>query len=124
MPMSGSPTYNDPADYALWIFRTGSGWPGTCDIRVYVPADPSTEHVGGDPAVYQVFGSDSTGGPELGAFEVNQPATRGRWVSEPSWPVTDGWLTVRLDSYGTDWSRGSATHARIAVSAIRVTCVR
>ncbi len=123
MPMSGSKAYDDPGNYALWTFRTGPLRQGTCDISVYIPADRSVEHVGGNPAVYQVFGSANTEGPDLGTFGIDQLARRGGWVSEPGWPMTTGWLTVRLDSYGIDWSANSMTYAHIAVSAIRLTCV-
>jgi translation initiation factor IF-2 len=123
MPMSGSMSHNAPGNYALWTFRTGLVQQQTCDVSVYIPADSSDEHVGGNPAVYQVFGSAGPAGPELGAFDINQPARRGGWVSEPGWPITAGQLTVRLDSYGIDWAGNTETHAHIAVSAIRVTCV-
>lgn len=122
MPMSGSTANDDPSNYALWIFRTAPVVRGTCDLKVYVPASSSIEQVGGNPAVYQVFASAGTAGQELGSFNVDQVANSGRWVTEPGWPITDGTLTVKLESYGVDWSGSSSTHAHIAVSAVVMTC--
>jgi translation initiation factor IF-2 len=123
MPMSGSTTYDDPANYALWTFHTGPVVHGLCHLSVYVPSDASIKHVGGDPAVYEVFGSAGASGPELGGFDVDQISSRGRWVSSHSWPVANGALTVKLNSYGIDWTDSSPTYAHIAVSAVSLTCV-
>ncbi len=122
MPMSGSTTYDDPGNYALWTFHTAPVVRGICHINVYVPTDTSLEHVGGHPADYQVFGSAGTSGHELGAFDVDQIFNRGRWASRHNWPITNGTLTVKLDSYGIDWSGNSPTYAHIAISAVSLTC--
>ncbi len=122
MPMSGSTAYDDPSNYALWTFRTAPVVRGTCDLEVYVPASSSIERVGGNPAVYQVFDSAGTAGPPLGSFNVDQVANGGRWVTEPGWAITGGALTVKLDSFGVDWSGNSPTYAHIAVSAVVATC--
>lgn len=60
--MSGSATQDDPSNYAVWTFHSGAITRGLCHIDVYVPDDPNIEHVGGHPAVYEVFNSDSTFG--------------------------------------------------------------
>jgi translation initiation factor IF-2 len=122
MPMSGSATADDPANYALWMFRTGPIIHGVCHINVYIPDDPSIEHVGGNPAVYQVFGSAGTSGTPLGSFEVDQPSNRGRWASRHNWRITGGELTVKLLSRGIDWTDSGPTHAHIAISAVSLTC--
>jgi translation initiation factor IF-2 len=122
MPMSGSATADDPANYALWTFRTGPIVHGVCHINVYVPDDSSLEHVGGNPAVYQVFGSAGTSGTPLGSFGVDQPSNRGRWASRHNWRISGGELTVKLLSRGIDWTGSGPTYAHIAISAVSLTC--
>jgi hypothetical protein len=123
MPMSGSATADYRGNYALWTFRTGTVTRGVCHLDVYVPDDPNVEHVGGNPAVYEVFQSAGTTGRELGSFGIDQRFNRGRWVSRHNWPVTSGVLTVKLASRGQDWAGRTRTYAHIAVSPVRITCV-
>jgi hypothetical protein len=122
MPMSGSATSDDPDNYAWWSFSTSPVTNGGCNIGVYVPDDPSPQHVGGHPAVYQVYGSPGVSGTPLGSFAIDQPANRGQWVSGGNWPVTGGTLTVKVDSRGIDWNSSGPDYAHIAVSAVRVSC--
>jgi hypothetical protein len=122
MPMSGSATSDDNSNFAVWTFHTSPVTTGTCHIDVYVPDDPSIVHVGGDPAVYQVYDAAWPTGTPLGSFDIDQHFNSGRWASRHNWPVTNGVLTVKLDSRGIDWSGNTETHAHIAVSDISVTC--
>jgi hypothetical protein len=87
-----------------------------------VPSDPSPEHAGGHPAVYQVYGSAGVSGTPVGSFAIDQQANRGQWVSGGNWPVTSGVLTVKVDSRGIDWTNSGPDYAHIAVSAVSVTC--
>ena len=123
MPMSGSTTYDDPGNYALWTFHTGPVEHGNCHIDVYVPASTNVEQVGGHPAIYQVYGAGGISGQELGTFDIDQTFNHGQWVSRHNWPITNGTLTVKLDSYGIDFSGSTPTHAHIAMSAVSATCV-
>ncbi len=122
MPVSGSTTYDNPGTYATWTFHTAPITRGVCHINLYVPDDASTEHVGGHPAIYEVFGAASTSGPELGTFDVDQIFNHGHWVSRHNWRITSGTLTVKLDNRGTGSSGSSRASAHIAMSAVRVTC--
>jgi hypothetical protein len=122
MPMSGSATEDDPGNYALWIFRTAPVSSGRCHIRVYVPSASSRELVGGHPAVYEVYNSAGLSGARLGSFTVDQLARRGQWVGARTWPVTNGLLTVKVDSRGVDWNSHGPDHAHIAISAVSVSC--
>jgi hypothetical protein len=124
MPMSGSATRPDPANYALWTFHTGAVAAGTCQTAVFVPRDTSVEHVGGHPARYKVFAAATASGPVAGAFTVDELSSRGQWVSGGSYSVTKGVLTVELTSAGQDWHGNVLTHAHLAVSQVLLFCTR
>ncbi len=124
MPMSGSTTQVDPDNYALWTFHTSPVASGVCQISVYVPDNPSIVLVGGDPAVYQVFAAARPTGHPVGAFNVDQRASRGKWINGGSWRVAAGVLTVKLLSLGIDWTSTAQTHAHLAISAISADCSR
>jgi hypothetical protein len=122
MPMSGSATKPYPGNYALWTFRTTPVTSGTCQVAVYVPDDHSIEHVGGNPARYQVFDNIRASGTPAGAFTVDERANVGKWVSVGSYPVTDAILTVKLTSAGQDWHGTVVTHAHLAVAQVIISC--
>ncbi len=124
MPMSGSAIRPDPGNYAMWTFRTAPVTAGTCQIAVYVPADPSVEHVGGDPARYQVYDSATASGPAAGSFTIGELARRGQWVSGGSYRLTRGVLAVKLISSGLDWHGNVVTHAHLPVTQVMVFCNR
>jgi translation initiation factor IF-2 len=115
MPMSGS--------YAIYTFRTSPVHKGICQVRVYIPHDSSTVHVGGDPAHYQVFASATATGKDAGWFTIRQHAHLGRWVDGGNYWVSGGALTVKLHSRGIDYKGSKPDFAHIAVSPIRVSCL-
>ncbi len=122
MPMSGQANLDNPATYALWTFHTGAVSQNTCNISVFIPNDSNIEHVAGDPAYYQVFGSASAAGTAIGDFSINQPAALGSWVNAGSYNVTGGALTIMLHSRGVNMAGTTMTYAHIAVSPIQVSC--
>jgi len=120
MPMSGSHTTDDPQNYGLWTFLTGGS--RSCQVSVYVPGARSVVQAGGNPAHYQVFDAATAKGAQAGSFNVEQFASRGRWVSAGSFAVRSGYLTIKGDSRGQDWSGNTKTYAHIALDAVRLTC--
>ena len=122
MPMSGSATRPDPENYAVWSFRTAPVSAGICQTAVYVPDDASVEHVGGNPAQYQVYDSAAASGVPAGSFGIDELSSRGQWVSGGSYPLTHGVLTIKLVSAGLDWHGNVVTHAHLPVSQVLVFC--
>jgi translation initiation factor IF-2 len=122
MPMSGSATRPDPANFAVWTFHTAPISAGTCQTAVYVPDDASIEHAGGDPAQYEVYDSAAPSGTPAGSFAIDDLTSRGQWVSTGSYPVTKGVLTIMLSSAGKDWHGNVVTHAHLPISQVMVFC--
>jgi hypothetical protein len=122
MPMSGSASQDDGANYAAWNFRTGAVSQGICHVSVYIPEDGSIEHVGGDPALYSVYDGPHAAGQPMASFTIDQVANQGRWASRGTYRITGGAISIKLHSRGVDWSGSHATNAHLAVSPVRVTC--
>lgn len=117
MPMSGSAT-GDSSDYAEWIFHTGSLVSGSCTVYVFTPNSTDPAMVGGDPAHYDVFNSESAvSGPAVGIMNIDQLSTVNTWVDGGTFTLADSTLMIKLDNRGAD---SSGQH--LAVSQVRVDC--
>jgi hypothetical protein len=117
LPMSGTTTGDDPSLYARWTFDPGAH--RQCAVTVYTPENGSKVYVGGSPAHFSVH--QVTGGTSLAGFHIDQPASRGRWVSGASF-TAGGPFYVRLDNTGQDWTGNRKTYAHVAAGRIRATC--
>jgi len=116
MPMSGNRSFDDPAAYAVWWFKTGAVHSGTCAVSVYVPNSGTARDVAGHPATYQVV----RGAYDMGvvrSFTVDQVAHRGHWVGVGSYPVSNGQFALRVVNRGED------PHGEhIAVGQVQLSC--
>jgi len=116
MPMSGNRTFDDPAAYAVWWFKTGAVHTGTCGVSVYVPNSGTARDVAGHPATYQVVRGEFDMGV-VRSFTVDQVAHRGQWVGVGSYPVSTGEFALRVVNRGED------PHGEhIAVSQVQLSC--
>jgi|tagenome__1003787_1003787.scaffolds.fasta_scaffold20815462_2 hypothetical protein len=117
LPMSGEAGHADPTLFAQWTFDPGSRH--KCTVAVYTPDSGSEVYVGGRPAHFSVH--QVSGGASLAGFHIDQPASRGRWVSGASF-TAGGPFYVRLDNTGQDWTGNRKTYAHLAAGRVRATC--
>ncbi|MEU3713502.1 hypothetical protein [Streptomyces catenulae] len=119
VPMAGDK--GDDGNYTLWTFTTGPVKSGSCQVRAFIPGDDDVKHVGGHPTRYSVFASAAGTGKALGDFTVDQTKKRGDWAPGGTFPITDGHLSVKLHTQGTDFGSGF-DGAHHAASAVTVRC--
>ncbi len=121
VPMSGHALAYDSNRFALWKFEfSARPTAAHCQLSTYVPDSSALSSVGGDPTYYDYYGSDYSGATKsvpLGSYRVDQVSHRGSWVTDSSFTVTTGRVTVQL----LDAGRTSA-HARHAAAQVRLTC--
>jgi hypothetical protein len=121
VPLSGHAQAYDSNRYALWTFRLGLSLEksASCLLSTYVPSDEALSAVGGAPAQYYYYATAYVAGSAAkaaGGYAVNQVKDRGEWVSNSSFPVTGGQVSVRMVDTGIP--RG----ARAAAAQVRLTC--
>ncbi|MCB5908060.1 DUF1616 domain-containing protein [Streptomyces pinistramenti] len=123
VPMSGSATKYDPAQYVLWKFDYSAKIKGaaSCRLAVYVPDNPKILYVGGSPAKYAIYDADRSGGTATGSFDIDQVRNRGKWLSPGSFKVTSGRVTVRMFNTGIDYT-SSTKHAHDVAAPIQLSC--
>jgi len=121
VPMSGQARAYDTKQFALWKFHLATKFTtATCQLSTYVPGSTELSWVGGDPTYYEYYGnnySGSTGHAPLGEYSVYQVSHRGSWVIDATFPVTTGWVTVKLINAGQ-----TAVNARHAAAQVRLAC--
>ncbi|MGW1837515.1 hypothetical protein [Streptomyces sp. NPDC002067] len=124
MPMSGSATKYDPAQYVLWKFNYTAKIKGAavCRLSVHIPDNPKTLYVGGHPAKYAVYDSDRSGGTPAAAFDIDQINNRGKWLSPGTFKVTSGRVTLRMFNTGVDYTAQTA-YAHDVAEAVQLSCV-
>ncbi|MFG2226738.1 hypothetical protein [Streptomyces sp. NPDC048644] len=123
VPMSGSATKYDPAQYVLWKFdyRAKIKGAASCRLAVYVPDNPKILYVGGSPAKYAVYDADRSGGTPAGSFDIDQVRNRGKWLSPGSFKATSGHVTVRMFNTGIDYT-SSTKHAHDVAAPVQLSC--
>jgi hypothetical protein len=131
VPMSGTAglANYDKTAFALykWNF-SGSFTHATCQLSVYVPDDTNHVHVGGDPTYYYFWAQNYSYGESMtpsGDFSVPEVSDLGRWVTQPSFTVTTGYVTLKLVNSGVDYNAaGNADYAHHAASAVKLSCTQ
>ncbi|WP_251059888.1 adhesin [Streptomyces sp. ISL-100] len=115
IPMSGHP-YEDGQGTAIWSWQIGKGY-DECHLAVYVPNSGRDGDAAGNPTVYQVLASASSGHYPQATFGVRQIDHRGSLVAVGSYPVEGESFTVRL------LDRGQASWgAHHAAAQMRLRC--
>jgi hypothetical protein len=121
VPMSGHAKAYNPSQMALWKFDFRARFTHAyCQLSTYVPDNPALSSVGGNPTYYDYYGKDYSGGSAtapLGSYLVYQVSHRGSWVTDSSFAVTTGQVTVELLDAGQ-----TAASARHAAAQVRLTC--
>ena len=121
VPMSGHALAYDSNRFALWKFDFSARFTAaSCQLSTYVPDSSALSAVGGNPTYYTYYGTDYSGGTKttpLGSYRVYQVSHRGSWVTDSSFTVTTGRVTVEL----TDAGQTSA-NARHAAAQVRLSC--
>jgi hypothetical protein len=121
VPMSGSASRDDDSNVVVWWFRTTGIQEGTCTLQMYVPDTGNRRDAAGKPAHYLVFGSASPDSSPLSAFDVDQAANQGRWVTGTQVTLTGGQFSVRMVTRGIDWGAGHEGD-HLGVSAAKADC--
>ncbi|MEU3710935.1 hypothetical protein [Streptomyces catenulae] len=123
LPMSGSSTKYDPAQYVLWKFDYSARIKGaaTCRLAVYIPDNPKILYVGGHPAQYAVYDADRSGGTPATAFGIDQVNSRGKWLSHGPFKVRSGKVTLRMFNTGVDHT-AATQYAHDAAGPVQLTC--
>ena len=128
LPMSGTAglTHYDTTGFALykWNF-SGSFTDATCKLSIYVPDDTNHMHVGGDPTYYYFWAKNYSYGQSLtpsGDFSVTEVDDLGEWVTQSSFPVTTGYVTLKLVNSGVDWTSAGVDYAHHAAAAVKLSC--
>ncbi|WP_212530844.1 hypothetical protein [Actinospica durhamensis] len=128
VPMSGTAglTHYDTTGFALykWNF-SGSFTDASCKLSIYVPDDTSRLHVGGDPTYYYYWAQNYSYGQSLtpsGDFSVTEVDDLGEWVTQPSFTVTTGYVTLKLVNSGLDWTSAGVDYAHHAAAAVKLSC--
>jgi hypothetical protein len=121
VPMSGHALAYDSNRFALWKFDFSARFTAAhCQLSTYVPESSALSSVGGDPTYYNYYGTDYSGGNKttpLGSYQVYQVSHRGSWVTDSSFAVTTGQVTVELLDAGQ-----TSANARHAAAQVRLTC--
>lgn len=131
VPMSGTAglANYDKTAFALykWNF-SGSFTHATCKLSVYVPDDTNHMHVGGNPTYYYFWAQNYSYGESMtpsGDFSVSEVSDLGAWVTQSSFSVTTGYVTLKLVNSGVDYnSSGNADYAHHAASAVKLSCTQ
>jgi hypothetical protein len=87
-----------------------------------VPADERRVRIGGAPAHYHYWTSDSFNSKAttgFGQFTADQVANRGRWLNSGSFPVRGGRVDLIVVNTGVD-----DAGQRVAAAAISLACVQ
>lgn len=114
LPTSGDAKKADPKLYAQWAFDPRSKH--QCEATLYIPDKADRTYVGGSPAHYTV--RQNKGGRKLLSFSIDQPRSRGRWVSSAVFTV-DGPFHVRLTNTGTNPDK---TFTHVVAAQARAAC--
>ncbi|WP_399083907.1 hypothetical protein ACGH2B_03545 [Streptomyces sp. BBFR2] len=124
VPMSGSATQYDPAQYVLWKFNYTAKIKGAavCRLSVYIPNNPKTLYVGGHPAHYAIYDSDRSGGKVTASFGIDQINNRGRWLSPGTFKATSGHVTLRMFNTGVDYT-AATKYAHDVAGPVQINCV-
>jgi hypothetical protein len=123
VPVSGSAASYDPARLTLWTFAFASKYT-SCQVATYVPDNPDITRVGGDPAYYYVYAAKYAAGSTakpLAVSSVPQVSKLGRWVTNGTYAVTTGTMTVALLNTGVDGTV-STRDAHVAAAEVRLSC--
>jgi hypothetical protein len=125
VPLSGRADAYDSSQFALWTFRLSASFThASCTLSTFVPYNPQIAYVGGDPAYYFYYGTDYSSGSTaqpLGGYLVDQPATRGDWVTGRSFTIKTGWVTVKMVNAGVNGTRATL-NAHAAAGQLRLAC--
>jgi hypothetical protein len=118
VPMSGQARVYDTSRFALWTFDFRARFTtADCQLATYVPDSPSLSSVGGNPTYYNYYETSGAGDAPLGSYQVDQISHRGSWVTDGSFEVTTGLVTVKLLDAGQ-----TSVGARHAAAQVRITC--
>jgi hypothetical protein len=129
IPMSGTAgvaNYNK-TDFALYWWNFSSTFTSaSCSFSIYVPNNPDQEYVGGDPTYYYFWNQNYQFGMDMtptGDFGVSEIGNLGQWVSESSFTVTTGHVTLKIVDAGVDFdSAGRPDYHHHAAAPVRLSC--
>jgi hypothetical protein len=115
IPLSGDAKRYDQNQAAVWWFAPDQTI-NRCELAIYIPEGDQPSDAAAVDAQFAVL--DGRSGQPFASFVVDQTRDRGAWKVVGSFPTGQGGIAVRLTNQGVP----SSSHARLAVTQVRVTC--